>query len=313
MLLLIKLLYFVVDVILPLCVGYLLRRFSAGRQAFFDKVIVVNLLVVYPFLTILSFWQMKISMHMLYLPILGVIMSFVPAMIAYRGSKKKYPDPLDQGSYMLAATLSNTLTLGGLVAFILYGEPGYAYTVLILLFGNLILFLFCFPMAQHYYDLSKGDKSHRISWKKILWNRNQLPTLSVFVGLGLSISGFERPAFFEWIFQALVHVGAWTALIPVGYAMDFGQIRSHWRQTADLLWVKFIATPLILFVMAYPFVEEKVALYTLLVISSTPTAINAVLTARLYRLNIHIATASFVLTTGFYLFLFVPILFWVLL
>jgi predicted permease len=304
----IKLLYFGFDVILPLIIGYLLFRFSALKQRFFDWLIVCNLLVVSSVLTLLSLWQLKISIHLLYLPLLGILMHVVPGIIAYMRVKAKYSQPLDQGSYLLSAMLFNGGTLGGLVAFFIYGESGYAYTMIILLFANLVLFLFCFPLAQHYHELGQGQLVDPISWKKLLLNRNQLPVLSIVIGLALSYEQVPRPEIFELIFKTLVHLGAWSALIPVGFAIDFAKIRPYWRNTADMLWIKFLVAPLILFALAYPVITDHVALYTVLIVGSTPTGINAVLTARLYRLNIHIATASFVLTTGFYLLVVVPVL-----
>lgn len=303
----IKLLYFGFDVILPLIVGYLLRRFSTLKQGLFDWMIVCNLLVVYSVLTVLSLWQLEISFHLLYLPIVGILMHVVPGIIAFLKVRAKYSQPLDQGSYMLSVILFNGGTLGGLVAFIIYGESGYAYTMLSLLFANLVLFLFCFPLAQHYHELGQGRPGDHIYWKKLLLNRNQLPVLSIFVGLALSYGRVPRPDIFEQIFTVLVHLGAWTALIPVGFAIDFAKIRPYWRDTVDILWIKFLAVPIILFAVTYPVITDKVALYTVLLVGSTPTGINAVLTARLYRLNIHIATAAFVVTTGCYLLIVVPL------
>lgn len=303
-----KILYFGFDVILPLVVGYLLHRFSALKQRIFDKIIFYNLFIVYPALTVLSFWQLKITIHLLYLPLLGVLMHIVPGLVAYMKVRTKYIEPLDQGSYMLSAILFNGGTLGGLVAFIFYGESGYAYTMLILLLANFMLFLFCFPLAQHYYELGQGETGHAISWKKLLINRNQLPVLSIFIGIALSVGQLARPAIFDVLFTLMVHIGAWTALIPVGYAIDFGQIRHYWREMLDLLWIKFLVTPLILYAFTYPVMSDKEVIYTVIIIGSTPTAINAVLTARLYRLNIHIATTAFILTTGFYLVVIVPFL-----
>ncbi len=308
----VKILYFGFDVILPLIAGYLLHRFSALKQGFFDWMIVCNLLVVYSALTVLSFWQLEISIHLLYLPLMGILMHIAPGVIAKLKVNKKYSDPLDRGSYMLSAILFNGGTLGGLVAFIFYGASGYAYTMMILLFANFMLFLFCFPMAQHYHEVGQGQPAKHISWKKLLLNRNQLPVLSIFAGLALSYGQVPRPAAFDILFQSLVHLGAWSALIPVGVALDFAQIRHYWRDIVDLLWIKFLAVPLILYVLAYPVIADPVVLNTVVIIGSTPTGINAVLTARLYRLNIHIATTAFVVTTGFYLLILVPFLLLVL-
>ena len=44
-------------------------------------------------------------------------------------------------------------------------------------------------------------------------------------------------------------------------------------------------------------------------IAAAPTAINAVLTARLYKLNVDLTVASFLVTTVIYLLLFYPLFF----
>ena len=50
----------------------------------------------------------------------------------------------------------------------------------------------------------------------------------------------------------------------------------------------------------------------MLIFASCPTAINAVIAARLYKLNIDLPVASFLATTALYLVLFFPVLFFVL-
>jgi predicted permease len=48
----------------------------------------------------------------------------------------------------------------------------------------------------------------------------------------------------------------------------------------------------------------------LLILSFAPTAINAVITARLFRLKIHVPMTAFMVTTIFYLLIILPIILW---
>ena len=48
---------------------------------------------------------------------------------------------------------------------------------------------------------------------------------------------------------------------------------------------------------------------SVLLIAAAPTAINAVLTARLYKLNVDLTVASFLVTTVIYLLPFYPLFF----
>ena len=58
--------------------------------------------------------------------------------------------------------------------------------------------------------------------------------------------------------------------------------------------------------------HDAVAVNTLLVIASTPTAINAVVTAKIHDLNVNVAMAAFAVTTVMFVLLVFPLLAFVL-
>lgn len=304
--------YFVIDLILPLVVGYFCRFQNRLGEDFFNRMIVVNILIIYPILSVLSFWNMRLDFELIWLPVLGIVMSIIPGLFAFPWAKKKYANRIDQGSYILAAILSNILTLGGLAVFILYGEVGYAYTQLVVLFGNVILFMFCYPLAQYFYQSGQKESGNKISLISVLFNRNQLPVLGLLFGVILYYSEIPRPAVLGNLFDPFVHIGAWTALIPVGYSMDFTEMKKYWRGTADLIFIKFVATPILTYAFARLFISDTIILNTIIILASTPTAINTVITVKIHNLNINIAMASFVLTTAVFLLVVYPIIFVVL-
>ena len=51
-----KILVSSLDLLLPIAIGYLLKRQSYLRDGFFNKMILNNILVVYPLLSFLCFW-----------------------------------------------------------------------------------------------------------------------------------------------------------------------------------------------------------------------------------------------------------------
>jgi len=118
-----------------------------------------------------------------------------------------------------------------------------------------------------------------------------------------------RPKILGELFNPLVHLAAWTALIPVGHVTDFSAIKKYYSSTLDLLPIKFIITPLISYIIAIIVFNDPIMVNTIMILASTPTAINAVITAKIHNLNIHIATAAFVVTTVLFLLVVYPILF----
>ena len=303
-----KALYVVIDIVLPLVAGYLCKRLAWLGETTVSRMITANLLVMYPLLLIISFWGTRLSPELTLLPVLGVLMMVIAGLMAYPRARAKYKSGLDQGSYMMSAILSNTVTFGGLMAFFLYGERGYAYAQLINLFSNVMLFLVCFPLAQYYFERGSSEAS-TISLKSLLLNRNQLPTLGLFFGAWLSYAGIPRPALAAMVFDPLVHVAAWTLILPVGYSADLSEMRKYWRNLLDLNVIKFVATPLLIYLIARPLFADPVVLNTVVVVAAMPVALTSVIAVRVHHLNIHLAMAAFILTTVVFLLLVCPLLF----
>lgn len=305
-----KLVLFAVDMVAPLTLGYFCRLQSVVKEAFFNKMILNNILVIYPALSFLSFWVLPLRYELALLPVMGLLMGIIPGVVAYFVAERKFTSELDKGSYVMSAILSNLGTIGGLCVFILYGETGYAYQQLVVLFQYILMFMFCYPLAQYYYQRAQqGSEAGEISIKSILFNRNQLAVLGIMCGIALHIAGVPRPQALGAFFEPLVHIGAWTALIPVGYSIDFQQLKEQYHSVKDLVLIKFIITPVAIYALARLLISDTTMLNTLLVLAATPTAVNAVITARIYKLNIHITVAAFILTTLVFLLVVYPALF----
>lgn len=307
-----KLVYIFIDLIAPLVFGYLCRYQRRLGDNFFSSMMNINILTFYPTLSVLSFWVVRLDFELILLPVFGVILGLIPGAAAYLWSAKKYDDYLERGSYIIAAILSNFGTLGGLCAFIIYGETGFAYVQLAVLLQNVVLFMFCFPLAQYYYHQSRDAGRHDATLADILLNKNQLPVLGLVIGATLYYLGIPRPQLLGDLFNPLVHIAAWSALIPIGYSIDLAEMRRYYWRILDLIPIKFVVTPLVGYLLARLVITDEKVINTLLILASTPTAINAVVTAKLHNLNVNIAMAAFVLTTAVHLLVVFPaIFFWI--
>jgi predicted permease len=307
----IKLAYIFTDLFLPLMLGYLFRRKNWLSEEYCNQMIVVNIWLVCTALSVLSFWALPLKWELVWLPLFGILLSFIPGITAYWISGNKYETGLERGSYLASATLSNIGSLGGLCAFILFGEPGFAYTQIVALFQNLVLLLFCFPMAQYYRQSSLNEDAETppITFSSLFLNRNQLPVAGMVAGMILYLGDVPRPQFLGDMFSLLIHFSAWMALIPVGYSIDFAAMKHYYGSILDLIPIKFGITPLLGYLLARHLFSDPLVFDTILVLASVPTGINAVVTARLYALNLHVAGAAFVLTTGVFLVVVYPLLF----
>ncbi|MBO6292950.1 MAG: AEC family transporter [Selenomonas sp.] len=205
---------------------------------------------------------------------------------------------------------------GDVCAFILYNETGFAYAQLIGTCQNIMLVLLVFPMAQYFYlkqnrlPIRQGSRLH--SFTKMFFSWNQLSLLGMVLGLSLQGLGVERPAELAPFFQSLVHIGAWTAMLPVGFLMDFGRAKHYLKYTLDLCAIRFFLVPAFVFFSSRLVFQDPVLLNTFVILATTPTAINAVLASKLYQLRTDLAVCSFILTTFLYLVVVFPLLFFLL-
>ena len=305
-----RILYVFTDLATPLLAGYIAYQRGRISDALCNALIRFNIIVMATLLAVLSFWVMPLSKSLLWLPLFSALFMLVPGSIAYLTFARRHKDALSRGAYYMSAMLTNIGTIAGLSAFILYDETGFAYVQIVSSFQVGLLVLVCFPLAAMFraQGAKEGTRVH-LSLRELFLTPNQVPVLGLIAGLALNVFGVERPAVLAAAFQALVHIGAWTALFPVGCLVDFSRARPYIKKTADLIPLRFLLTPLIFFGLCRLLFADSVLIGSVLLIAAAPTAINAVLTARLYKLNVDLTVASFLVTTVIYLLLFYPLFF----
>ena len=307
-----RLVYVLTDLIAPLAVGYGVKELHLVSEKNINLLIKVNVRLIYTTLSLLAFWVLPLSWDLALIPLYGFLFILFPGAIG-TVLARRFKNLLVRGAYIASAMLANIGTLGGVCAFILYNEEGFAYAQLIGTCQNIMLVLLVFPMAQYLYlkhhGLTQRQGSRLRSFCRLFFSWNQLSLLGMVAGLALHGLGCERPPELAPVFQSLVHIGAWTAMLPVGYLIDFGKAKHYLKYIADLCAIRFLAVPFFIFFTSRLVFTDPVLLNTFLILATTPTAINAVLASRLYQLRTDLAVSSFILTTILYLLVIFPLLF----
>lgn len=321
-----RLLYVLTDLVAPLVAGYFLKQKHIISDRNINKLIRFNVVGVYTLLSLLSFWVLPLTRELALIPLYGFLFILFPGAIGLV-LIRRFRNYLDKGAYLASAMLANIGTLGGVCAFILYNEQGFAYAQLIGTCQNIMLVLLVFPFAQYCYmkqhrepapetekpsgkGLRKG--SRRWDFIHMFFSWNQLSLVGMLAGLLLHGLGIERPQSLAPLFQSLVHFGAWTAMLPVGFLIDFSRARRYLKYVLDLAALRFLIVPAFIYITSRLVFDDQVLLSTFLILATTPTAINAVLASRLYQLRVDLAISSFIMTTALYLLLVFPALFFLL-
>ena len=87
------------DILLPLAAGYLLKIHNLMPQKACDWLIRFNVVVMVTVLTLMSFWVLPLSAQLLWLPLIGVLITAVPGVIGARCFAGQFDNELDRGAY----------------------------------------------------------------------------------------------------------------------------------------------------------------------------------------------------------------------
>ena len=295
------------DVFCPLATGYFLRRRNWMTMAQCNGMMLFNVVVLITVMNLLSFWILPLKGDLLLLPFLSLLVAFLSAGMMV--PLCRHLSFVDRGTLVVAAMLANIGTLAGICGYILYGELSFAYIQLFAVPQNILMVVLAFPLAQYYVareGSADGAASLHFSLRELLFTRKQLGVAGMLIGLGLQLFQVERPVFVTDFFRLLIHIQAWIAFTPVGYTIDFHRAFRCLRQAVGLLPIRFLLVPMLLYGVSRLVVTDPVILGTIFLAASAPVAINAVITAQLFHLNVDLAVAAFLETTIIYLVMLVP-------
>ena len=307
----IKIAYFVLDLVAPVTVGYLLGRSGRLSRKTPDYMMTFGIVVLAPLLLLTTMWGARLDVRMIWLPVLGIAMQIIPGLIGFLRSRRKYDHPSEQGSFVLATMLSNRGTVGTLSVVILYQETGYVWARLVMFFAPFVMYLFCYPLAQRFHQIGRRQQGERPKLRTLLLSRNQIPLLGLAAGLALNLAGTPRPEILGSLFMVWVHVMAWVFIVPFGFLIEPAQIRRYWTGTLELLGIKFFLTPAVIYLLGYAVGMRGAMLNTVTILAASPTAVMAVVAARLNRINMHLAMTAVVLTTLVYIVIVFPVILFV--
>ena len=308
-----RLVYLFTDLIVPLIVGYLLYQRQMLSDTTVNRLIRINVVVFFTLLSFFSFWALPLTQDLLILPACFAFIILFPGFLSWRFLGRRFHSPIDRGTHLISALLSNIGTLGGICAYIIYGERGFAYAQIGGACQNLVLVLLAFPIAQYYYLLHKTHgRTARLEGRGflgLLISWNHLSILGMAAGLALNAADITRPPILSEAFSYIIHVSAWFAMLPVGSLINFRRARRFVYLTLDMILLRFLVVPLVAFLAARIFISDPIVQNALVIFASVPAAINATLTARLYHLNVDYTIAVFLVTTVLYLTILFPVSF----
>ena len=301
-----KLWTFFYSIVLPIIVGYTVKKITKIPKEKFDILIKINLASVMPVTVALAFWNMSITKDVIFLPIIGFVVPLVGAGFGYFLSRGRYETDNERGSFIVSSMLSNRLQIGGLSAYIILGEVAYIYVNLVILFQAITNYVIGHSIGNFFGNRHKIKNGP--TFKALVFRITNISIIGIIIGILLNASGVPRPEIMAGVVDKLIKVMAWLMLLAVGAAIEFRAAMKYLRDIPLIFFSKFVLLPAFSALLAFLLLSDPIAIATVIIIGMGPVAINAVVVAKMNNLNQAVTISAFLTTSTFFLLVIFPLL-----
>lgn len=263
----------------------------------------VGLLFFMPVSFVGAVWIVSLeNVRILFLPLIGAgalllggLFGLVAARLLRRSDRRK-------GTLFCCGSFTNIGSIGALVSFVFLGEAGFALIALYKLFEEMIYFSIGFPIARYF---SGGDRESTVGQRirRVATDPFFLAATGAFIcGFILNRSGIPRPPFFETVNAIFVPTGTFLLLTSIGLGMRFTSVAGNLGDALAVLLIKFVFIPALAVAAAYgaglQAIDGGLPLKVVLIAASMPVAFTALVAASVYELDLDLANACWLTTTG---------------
>ena len=306
-----KLLFSLGLIVAGLVAGYVWQRWAIAKGRSHEAAIPrlrkglqkIGLLFFMPISFVGAVWIVSIeSIRILFLPLIGAgalllggLSGLIVANLLNRNDRQK-------GTLFCCGSFTNIGSIGALLCFTFLGESGFALIALYKLFEELIYYSIGFPIARYF---SGGDRESTFGQRirKVATDPFFLAATGAFIcGFVLNRSGIPRPSFYESVNAFFVPAGTFILLTSIGLGMRFSSLAGSFTEGLAMILIKFIVIPTVAVAAAYltglNVIDDGLPLKVVLIASSMPVAFTALVAASIYELDLDLANACWLITTG---------------
>ncbi len=294
--------------------GYLARLFKWCPERHAQRLTWLAMVYVAPAASMLPVWKLKMRWEDAWLPIQCVLLTFICLGVGLGAARMHRLNSQDTGAYSYAAAHSNMgVTMGGFICLALFGENGLALTLIYATLWTVLMFGVFFPLAGAF-----AGRPVRFGISSFLGSLVDIRCISlpaILLGLGLNFAGVGRPDWIErWhLVDVLVCINNTVMFFVIGLTLYLSRLKHHIGVCVSLAVIKFVAAPaaalgMVVLVQAAGLQLDRLRINVMLVEAAMPTAVFAVVAANLYGLNARLASLLFVINTGVFLTLVLPVI-----
>ena len=238
--------------------GYLARRTGLLRAESAGGIMSAAIIGVDAPVALLALWFLQIHAGVWKVPVAAFAVAVVAVLAGLWIARWRRMATRDRVVFALQGGMGNVgYTLGGAIAFAVWGLQGLAVEQMFCMMWPFFSFLFCWPLAHHFADpvelTDKGPRHADIAYAlrilaKSLADLLSLPLYLATLGLILNLAGAAAPQFVaEWhILDALMVVGIVMQFGSVGLTVRVSRLAAWWKPALGAAALKFLLSPVLM-------------------------------------------------------------------
>ncbi len=263
-----------------------------------------------PVVLCLSMWRMNLrEVTPWLLPLIGFTMALSTLPPAWAMGRWLGLSRPQIGTFLTAAFFSNIGYLGGLLVFALFGETGYAFSQLYLVFFTPAFYTLGFWLAARYGSLEGKSARDAAADAQLRW----YPFVGLIAGAGLSLAGIPRWAGFHMLNQVLIPLESALYLIVIGSQLKMVSPARFLKACLAQSAIKFVYTPIVGWLLLSVLGIHGLPRQVVLLLSATPVAVSPLLLPLLFGVDQRLMSALWWFTTALsviWLAMWIPGILW---
>ncbi|HHW12736.1 MAG TPA: hypothetical protein GXX33_07020 [Firmicutes bacterium] len=252
------------------------------------------------------------------MPFIGMNNLIVGGILAFLVARLLKMSRYQTGAYIVCGSFANIGSIGGLVCYYFFGEPGFALVSFYKLLEEFLYYAVGFPIAKSFSSSAAGGEGFITRLKIIFTDIFVLVLLgSIWLGFVLNLSGLPRPEFYQQINFIVIPLSSFLLLVSIGMALKFQRMGPYLKPAFLVAAIKFVVVPLIAIgfgtLVGLGKIDNGLPLKVVAVLAAMPVGFIAMVPPTIYDLDVDLANTCWIVTTAMSTFIVLPIQYFVLL
>lgn len=261
---------------LMILIGFLLKEKSFFKQSDRDLLSKIVLYIALPSLIFINLYDADISKNMLFLPIIGVILSFILLIVGYLYSKMRGYSKKTTWTIIIASSMMNTGFIGFPVTLGVYGNAGFLNAMFFDLSTSIIFIIYGILLVREFGGDKKEVVKQTISF---------IPIWAMILALIFNFLNISLPYVANEILNYFAQATIPLIMLCLGISLDFKSLGEKLSDSLAVSVIKLIISPAIIFVLLTLFKIKGMAFNVGILEAGMSTAMNGLVLSITYDLD----------------------------